>query len=579
MNNLKQRTKLILIFIFVGIIPIIVISTMSVMRTTARMKDIQSELLISKIEGDINSSMMYLEYYFKGIDKKGSDLVAEDGESIAGQYEMIDQITSHLNVAATLFVKEDQDYKRVLTSIVDTETGKRVEGTLLSNPEVASSIEAGDTYVGNVTVLGEPYLAAYAPIENNAGEMIGTIFVGVPQEASKAMIQGEINQSITMSVLYLVAIIILGTIMILISASQIANPLIELVKHADILAKYNLQKDIPDKLKNRKDEIGILANSLQTIEDSLRQMIHSVSQISDRVTETSKELANNCVEASQVTEEMAKTVQEIAQGATSQADSTTECLQRLEALGSLVDTNQSQMEELNSSSTEVSELTEVGREVLTNLVKKINSSNDATIEAYDSIQQTNASVTNISEASNMIASIAKQTNLLALNASIEAARAGEYGKGFSVVAEEIRKLAEQSASSTHTIDEQIKRLQKDAAYAVTVIEKVKNMLDEQTEDVHITESKYLEIAQAIEETQAAIIEITATGKRMHQEKEEVSSHIESLSAVAEENAAATEQSSACIEEQSASIHDMQQSSSALATMSSTLYEMIQEFKL
>lgn len=289
-------------------------------------------------------------------------------------------------------------------------------------------------------------------------------------------------------------------------------------------------------------------------------MIHSVSQISSHVTATSKELANNCIEASQVTEEMAKTVQEIAQGATDQAGSTTECLQRLEELGVLVDTNQVQMEELNASSKKVSGLTEVGREVITNLAKKIKVSNSATIEAYESMQQTNESATQISEASNMIASIAKQTNLLALNASIEAARAGEYGKGFAVVAEEIRKLAEQSARSTHNIDEQIKRLQADASHAVTVIEKVRNMLKEQTEDVQETESKYLEIAQAIEMTQAAIVNLTAVGKQMQEEKEEVSSHIESLSAVAEENAAATEESSACIEEQSASIHDMQQSS-------------------
>ena len=579
MNHLKQRTKLILIFILVGIIPIIAISVINMIWTTAGMKDVQSALMSSKLEGDIHSSRMYLEHYFKEVNKEGSNLVAEDGKSIAGQYEMIDQISSDLNVVATLFVKEGEDYKRILTSIVDEETGERVEGTLLSNPVVASSVEAGSTYVGSANILGAPYLAAYAPLENHSGEVIGIIFVGISQEASQAMIQGKINQSLTMSILYIAVIILLGTIIMLISARQIASPLIELVKHANILAKYNLQEGIPNKLKNRRDEIGILANALQTIEDSLRQMIQSVDQISNRVTETSKELANNCLEASQVTEEMAKTVQEIAQGATNQADSTTECLQRLEVLGNLVDTNQTQMEALNTSSTKVSELAGVGREVLTNLAHKINTSNSATAEAYDSMQQTNDSAMHISEASSMIASIAAQTNLLALNASIEAARAGEYGKGFTVVAEEIRKLAEQSANSTHIIDEQIKRLQKDASHAVIGIEKVKNMLSEQTEDVQVTESKYLEIAQAIKKTQAAVVELTESGKHIQKEKEEVSSHIESLSAVAEENAAATEQSSACIEEQSASIHEMQQSSTTLATMAATLHEMIKEFKL
>lgn len=579
MNNLKQRTKLILIFILVGIIPIVIVSTASIFRATASMRAVQETLLSSKLEGDINSSKMYLEHYFKSIDKEGENLVAEDGANIAGQYEMLDRISDDLNIVATLFIKEDGDYRRVLTSIVNPQTGERAEGTLLGNPVVANTVEGGNTYIGNVDILEEPYLAAYAPMENSSGEMIGIMFVGVSQNVSHAMIQEQIDQSIIGNIVFIAIILVLGMIVMLISASQVANPLIEIVKHTNILATYNLQEDIPDRLRKRKDEIGILANAIQTIEESLRVMIHSVSQISSHVTATSKELANNCIEASQVTEEMAKTVQEIAQGATDQAGSTTECLQRLEELGVLVDTNQVQMEELNASSKKVSGLTEVGREVITNLAKKIKVSNSATIEAYESMQQTNESATQISEASNMIASIAKQTNLLALNASIEAARAGEYGKGFAVVAEEIRKLAEQSARSTHNIDEQIKRLQADASHAVTVIEKVRNMLKEQTEDVQETESKYLEIAQAIEMTQAAIVNLTAVGKQMQEEKEEVSSHIESLSAVAEENAAATEESSACIEEQSASIHDMQQSSTTLASMASELQEMIKEFKL
>lgn len=579
MKHLKQRVKLILIFILVGIIPIIIANTASIFRATASMKEVEEALLSSKLEGDINSSIMYIEHYFKSVDKEGDNLVAEDGTNIAGQYEMIDKISSDLNILSTLFIKEDGDYRRVLTSIVDPQTGERAEGTMLGNPKVASTVEEGKTYIGNVDILEEPYLAAYAPMENSSGEMIGIVFVGVSQATSQAMIQDQVNQSTISSITFIVVILVLGTIIMLISASQIANPLIEIVKYTHTLATYDLQEDVPDRLKKRRDEIGMLANAIQTIEDNLRVMIHSVSQISSNVTGTSKELANNCIEASQVTEEMAKTIQEIAQGATDQAGSTTECMQRLEELGTLVDSNQVQMEELHVSSIKVSGLTEVGRGVLTDLAKKIKVSNGATIEAYESMKQTNKSATQISEASNMIASIAKQTNLLALNASIEAARAGEYGKGFAVVAEEIRKLAEQSTSSTHNIDEQIRRLQTDASHAVTVIEKVRDMLKEQTEDVQETESKYLEIAQAIEMTQAAIVELTVFGNQMKEEKEEVSSHIESLSAVAEENAAATEQSSACIEEQSASIHDIEQSSTTLASMASELQDMIKEFKL
>lgn len=579
MKHLNQRTKLILIFILVGIIPMIVISIMNTIGITSGMKDVQYMLMRSKLEGDIQSSKMYLEHYFTELDKKGSDLVGQDGKSIAGQYEVIERIASDLKVETTIFIKENQDYRRILTSIEDVQTGDRIEGTLLSNVEVANSVSEGNTYIGTVNVLGESYLGAYASLEDYSGQIIGLIFVGVSEKDSQMTIQDKINESITKSIIYITAMMVLGTLIMLMCAKQIAEPLIELVRQANRIAKYNLQEEIPERLRHRRDEIGMVANALYKIQDSLRQAIQSVYETSNQVTKTSKDLAKSCVDASQVTEEMARTIQEIAGGATEQADSTTECMQRLEALGHLVDTNQIQIEALNLSSQEVSVLTEVGREVLTNLAYKINTSNEATLEAYKSMEQTNASAAQISEASNMIASLAAQTNLLALNASIEAARAGEYGKGFTVVAEEIRKLAEQSAKSTHTIDEQIKRLQQDASHAVVRIEKVKNMLNEQTDDVQLTESKYLEIAQAIKKTQEAMVELTGSSKQIQKEKDAVNSQIESLSAVAEQNAAATQQSSACIEEQSASLQEMHQSSAVLANMANTLYEMIKIFEL
>ena len=579
MKHFKQRTKLILIFIMVSILPMIAISTMNTISITSGMRDVQSMLMRSKLEGDIQSSKMYLEHYFMNIDKKGNDLIDQDAKSIEGQHEIIERIASDLKVEATLFVKEGQDYKRILTSIEDAQTGNRIEGTFLNSIEVANSISEGNTYIGAVKILGEPYLGAYAPLENHSGEVIGIIFVGVSEQASRATIQDKITRSITISILYITALMILGAVIMLICAKQIAGPLIELVNQANRIAKYNLQEEIPDRLKNRRDEIGRVAYALYTIQESLRRAIQAVHEASTQVTKTSKDLAKSCVGASQITEEMARTVQEIAGGATEQANSTTECMQRLEVLGDLVDTNQIQIEALNVSSQEVSELTERGREVLTNLAHKINTSNSATLEAYESMQETNTSAGHISEASNMIASLAAQTNLLALNASIEAARAGEYGKGFTVVAEEIRKLAEQSAKSTRTIDEKVKILQKDAYDAVVRIEKVKTMLSEQTEDVKLTESKYLEIAQAIEKTKEAVVGLTVSGKQMQKEKEAVSSQIESLSAVAEQNAAATEQSSACIEEQSASIQEIHESSTVLASMAGTLYELIEVFEV
>ncbi len=579
MNNLKQRAKLMVMFILTALIPLVIVNSINALTATYNMRQVEQELLNKKLSADINAFRTYTTHYFGEIELASNELVSETGEKLQGKYDIIDQISLELGDVATIFIKENDQYKRVLTSIVDETTSKRIEGTLLDSEPVKLAINKGEDYIGSANILGKPYLTAYSPLKDSQGETIGILFVGISQQASQAMIQRNINEMFIQSFAILIVMILLGTVIMLLGAKQIADPLLRLVKLTNVLAAYNLTEDVPEKLRKRKDEIGILSRAIQEIAENLRQMTKGVGDVSAYVTSTSKELENNTIEATQATEEITKTVHEIAEGANQQAESTSDSLQRLEVLGELIDSNKEKMNQLNDASSQVSELAEVGRAIIETLTKMINESNEATIKAYENMKQTNQSANQISEASNLIASIAKQTNLLALNASIEAARAGEFGQGFSVVAEEIRKLAEQSALSTQMIDMQIKTLQQDASNAVMVTESVKEMLNNQTEKAHITEKKYLEIAEAIGVTQSVVQELNKSVKEMHHQKEEVSSHIDSLSAVAQENAAATQEALACIEEQNATLHDMQDSSANLAHMAENLFDMIKKFKV
>ncbi len=364
-------------------------------------------------------------------------------------------------------------------------------------------------------------------------------------------------------------------------AGRIVNPIKILAKIIGRLSKYDLsfdEKSAAVKYMKRNDEIGLITNALATMQNNLVTLIKSISGISEQVASSSEELTATSHQSAAAANEVARTIEEIAKGASDQARNTEEGVLHVNELGQLIEKDQEYAENLNNTADEVSTLKDEGMELLKDLVQKTKSSNMAAQDVLEVIINTNDSAKKIEDASQMIQNIAKQTNMLAINAAIEAARAGESGMGFAVVAEEIRRLSEQSNSFTEEISEVIQELTDKTSYAVKTMQEANKLVASQAKSVEDSNQKFEGIAIAIDKMKKAIDLINQSGYEMANKKNHMISVIENLSAISEENAAGTQEASASIEEQTSSMEEIANASEALSRLAEEMQESISRFK-
>ncbi|EQB88001.1 hypothetical protein M918_06305 [Clostridium sp. BL8] len=215
-------------------------------------------------------------------------------------------------------------------------------------------------------------------------------------------------------------------------------------------------------------------------QEEKKKVIDTLVKTAEKLMTSAENLETLSKEASTSLRDASLVVEEISKGAMSQAEDTQRGSEVSEELSKNIDKVVYSSEGLIATTKDTETLKDSGMDILSTLMVNTKESNLAVTSLHSVIEGTNKSAEEISAAINVISSIAEQTNLLALNAAIEAARAGESGRGFSVVAEEIRKLAEQSTASSKIINEVIKSLQVNMSSAFISMEKTSNIIESQT---------------------------------------------------------------------------------------------------
>ncbi|WP_102273475.1 methyl-accepting chemotaxis protein [Cytobacillus massiliigabonensis] len=328
-----------------------------------------------------------------------------------------------------------------------------------------------------------------------------------------------------------------------------------------------------------KDELGVLTESFNKMIGGLNDIIRTVSETAQQLAASSEELSASSEQSNSASEHIATTIENLAGGSEHQVRSVEDSYNAIKEI-----TNHTEQIAENTSvvSATVNQTTEKSREGKQSIEKvktQMNTINQNVNGLSAAVSALNERSQEIGKFNAVITDIAAQTNLLALNAAIEAARAGEHGRGFSVVAEEVKKLAEQSASSAEQINQLISIIQSENK---NTLDSMKVTATEVDAGLYVVEEAGSVFNQIEEMIQEIVLQTQGVEKALNQlvsGTENVNDSMKIVNEVAEASAAQTQAVSAATEEQLASIQEITASSAALAKMAEELQNIVVQFKI
>ena len=462
--------------------------------------------------------------------------------------------------------------RRMATTI---ESAQNLVGDKADDDIIEQVIKGSKSVRQNIEIGGEPFYARYDPIIDAKGEVIGMLFVGQNRTHSiQTMTKILISSFIATGILIVIAVIIVGVVV-----ERISKRISKLSKAVDLLKDKDFTQDIGSENYKGSDELSKMGRKVINMQEDLGETIYHINTLTGEVNGEASALSVVSEEISKAIESVASTMEQIAQGANDQAEDIISINEAVKDLGESVVKVGHAIQGIDQETKDISQVADENQKQMNDVIEVVKGVTKVFSEYEMRMDNFEKSMSKIDEIIVTISSISEQTNLLALNAAIEAARAGDAGKGFTVVANEIRNLAEESRSSTQDIEKIISSVSEEAKELGESTKMMSTELKNEGESLVQMVSSFEKILVAINNIVPHINAVNGESKLLNKQKNSILGKIENTSAIAEEVSAACQEISANTEEMNASTREIAEAASKLDQMTSRLEERTNIFKI